>query len=284
MSVDISFVAPIDVLQQRKNVPSMIIDTRPYAQYVAGHIPGAIWMGWEVWCENAPVHAGQILTQQGYWGVLKEDREAVGESLGRLGLSNDCPVLVYADGPRSKGREGRIAWMLLYWGICSIALLDGGWSGWLSYGGSSDKEIPICRQRQFHICEQPERRVRLDQLRQELQHNRLAGLIDVRSHAEYAGQQYAYQPRQGRLPGAVHLPFTALFDEPGNFVTKSRYLEQLVPRIGKADRYIACCEVGVRSCLFALLHEAYTGQLVANFDGSVMEWALDATLPMESGC
>ena len=48
-----------------------------------------------------------------------------------------------------------------------------------------------------------------------------------------------------------------------------------------AGRLVACCEVGVRSCLFALLHEIYTGRIIANFDGSIMEWALDTQLPME---
>ncbi len=48
-----------------------------------------------------------------------------------------------------------------------------------------------------------------------------------------------------------------------------------------AQRLVAYCEVGVRSCLFALLHEVYTGQIIANFDGSIMEWALDTQLPME---
>ncbi|HET9920100.1 MAG TPA: hypothetical protein VFQ30_09695 [Ktedonobacteraceae bacterium] len=37
----------------------------------------------------------------------------------------------------------------------------------------------------------------------------------------------------------------------------------------------------MRSALFALLREYYTGQVVANFDGSFMEWALDETLAVE---
>lgn len=40
-------------------------------------------------------------------------------------------------------------------------------------------------------------------------------------------------------------------------------------------------EVGVRSCVFALLHELYTGQIVTNYDGSLMEWALDEELPVD---
>ncbi len=107
-------------------------------------------------------------------------------------------------------------------------------------------------------------------------------MIDARSPSEYAGHSYDYQPRRGRLPGAVNMPFTDLFDEAGNYVTKNAYFERLPPQIFNADRRVAYCEVGVRSCLFALLHEIYTGQVVANFDGSAMEWALNRTLPMES--
>jgi 3-mercaptopyruvate sulfurtransferase SseA len=52
-------------------------------------------------------------------------------------------------------------------------------------------------------------------------------------------------------------------------------------QVYSADCLVTYCEVGVRSCLFALLHELYTGQVIANFDGSIMEWALDMELPME---
>jgi len=108
-------------------------------------------------------------------------------------------------------------------------------------------------------------------LKQDYQRNTLPLLIDVRSLSEFKGYGHAYQPRLGRLPGSLHMPFTQLFDDAGYFVTKSVYLQHLTPEIWNADRLVAYCEVGVRSCLFALLHETYTGQVIANFDGSVME-------------
>ena len=124
--------------------------------------------------------------------------------------------------------------------------------------------------------------MRLQQLKQDYQSNTLPLLIDARSLPEYQGQQHAYQPRLGRLPGALHMPFTELFDEAGNYITKSAYLERLPPEVRNADRLVAYCEVGVRSCLIALLHEAYTGLVIANFDGSILDWALDTELPMAS--
>lgn len=239
-------------------------------------------MGWEVWCEEAPAHAGHMLTQPGYWGVLRESTpEALQESLGQAGLSDERPALVYADGPVSKGREARIAWMLLYLGAHSVSLLDGGWRAWLKCGGSSDTTLPVPGDGRFQIRVQEHRRIQLEQLKQDLQGQAPPFLIDVRSQAEFAGHSHDYQPRVGRLPGAVHLPYTSFFDEEGAFVTSRVYMQRLPLKVRNAERCVVYCEVGVRSCIFALLHELYTGRVVANFDGSFMQWALDETLPVE---
>jgi thiosulfate/3-mercaptopyruvate sulfurtransferase len=239
-------------------------------------------MNWDAWCEEAPLHAGHALAQAGYWGVLKVIQTApLREQLQQPGLSNHRPALVYADGPRSKGREARIAWMLLYWGISSVSLLNGGWSAWLNNGGSIDTTTPAPSPGHFQPHLQEHRRVRVQQLKQDYQYGAMPLLIDVRSLPEFQGQRPTYQPRLGRLPGAIHLPFTALFDEAGSYITKTAYLQHLPPQAHTAECLVAYCEVGVRSCLFALLHEVYTGHIIANFDGSVMEWALNTQLPME---
>lgn len=284
MNAHIALITPTELQQRRfHDLSFTIIDARPYHEYIAGHIPGAVWMGWEAWCAEAPVHAGLALARPGYWGILRESTtEALQESLRRLGLSNEYPALVYADGPGSMGREARIAWMLLYLGIHSVLLLDGGWRAWLKSGGSSETSVPSPSDSQFQIQFQEHRRIRLVQLKQALQSNTPPLLIDVRSKAEFAGQCYDYQPRMGRLPGALHLPFSDFFDAEGAFVTKSVYLQRLPPNVSNAERCVAYCEVGVRSCLFTLLHELYTGKVVANFDGSFMEWALDGSLPIEN--
>lgn len=282
MPAAIALITPAELEKDHHYTSYTIIDARPYQDYIAGHMPGSVWMGWEAWCAGAPVHAGHALTRAGYWGVLRESTpEALQESLSRSGLSDERPALVYADGPRSKGREARIAWMLLYLGISSVTLLDGGWRAWLKYGGSSDTNVPTPSGSRFHIRVQAQRRIQLEQLKQDLQSDTPPLLIDTRSKAEFAGQCCDYQPRLGRLPGALHMPYTNFFDEEGAFVTQSVYLQRLPPAVSSAERCVAYCEVGVRSCIFALLHELYTGTVVANFDGSFMEWALDETLPVE---
>ncbi|GAC1373853.1 MAG: hypothetical protein NVS2B12_13930 [Ktedonobacteraceae bacterium] len=283
MTVEIVVLSPSQVGQQfNDDARYSIIDARPYADFVAGHIPGAVWMGWEDWCAPAPAHAGQTLAQPGYWGALKEHSSGeLQEPLRQLGLSNECPVLVYANGVRSMGREARVAWMLLYWGLASVSLLSGGWSAWLSLGGVSETATVLPSYGNFTIQVQPARRIQLDQLKQHLANTTMPILIDTRSQAEFSGYKNSYQPRLGRLPGSIHIPYTDFFDEASYFVTRSVYLQRLPQEVSNGKHFVGCCEVGIRSCLFALLHEAYTGQVVANYDGAVMEWALTRELPME---
>lgn len=258
-----------------------ILDTRPYSHYLEGHIPGAVWMGWDIWCEDAPAHAGLALKQPGYWGILKNDTpEALADTLGQFGVSNDRPVLIYADGPRSKGREARVAWMLLYFGLPSVSLLNGGWSVWLRQQGDIETSILHPSYSHIRLDIQEHRRVRLRQLLDAIQYGSHPLFIDTRSYQEYIGQLYDYQPRLGRIPEAIHMPYTDFFDDEGYFVTRDNYLRRLPSEVRFASQCVPYCEVGVRSCLFALLHELYAGQVIANFDGSLMEWSLDKTLPM----
>ena len=276
----ISLISPNEL--QDNTSAFHILDTRSYAHYLQGHIPGAVWMGWDIWCEDAPVHTGSALKQSGYWGILKDDTpEALADKLGQFGVSNDRPILIYADGSHSKGCEARVAWMLLYFGLPSVSLLNGGWSAWLRQGG--DVQTTKLRFSYSHIRLniQENRRVRLYQLLDAMKQGSHPLFIDTRSYEEFIGQRYDYQPRLGRIPGAVHLPYTDFFDDEGYFVSRDNYLQRLPPEILSVSQRIPYCEVGVRSCLFALLHELYTGQVIANFDGSIMEWALNKTLPME---
>jgi len=217
-----------------------------------------------------------------FLGILKDDApEILADKLGQFGVSDDRPILIYADGPHSKGCEARVAWTLLYFGLSSVSLLNGGWSAWLRQGGDVQTIVPHPSYCHVQLHMQEHRRVRLHQLFSTMQHDIHPLFIDTRSYEEFIGQLHDYQPRLGHIPGAIHLPYTDFFDDEGYFVTREIYLQRLPPEVMTASQCIPYCEVGVRSCFFALLHELYTGQVIANFDGSIMEWALDKTLPIE---
>lgn len=260
-----------------------IVDARRRGAFLTGHIPGAVSMGWESWCQPPPALGGPALAREGYWGVLEPIApEACGLRLASLGLSDDRAIVVYADGPMSKGREGRIAWMLLYFGARHVSLLDGGWSAWLAAGGEVESGEPTPRRGRMRVRHFPERRRTLDELRTAYREGKLPTLVDTRSATEFAGEIESYMPRRGHLPGAQLLNFADLFDGDGRYSTAEAYTAILPSTIRGATSMIAYCEVGVRASLFALLHEIHTGNIVRVYDGSLVEWGLQCDLPVES--
>lgn len=283
-SMGIGIVSPEELIAERvgRFAGAAIFDTRGREAFLAGHISGSMSMTWESWCAQAPDDVEPTLKQSGYWGVVAPIAPVDGdERLADLDLQDGRPIVVYADGPRTRGREARIAWMLLYFGACNVWLLDGGWTGWLASGGNVQAGEAAHAVRPVGVCLRPERRRQLHELREAYHQGTLPVLIDARSQAEFEGEIQEYLPRRGHLPGARLVPFADCFDADGRYVPREFYLTNLVPGIRDAVNMVTYCEVGVRACLFALLHEVYTGIIVPVYDGSLMEWSLQPDLPME---
>ncbi len=264
--------------------PPLIVDARRRSDFESGHIPGAVWMGWEAWCDSAPAAGGRQLAQTGYWGVLASgDRAELGTRLAAHGLSSQVPVVVYGDGARTRGREGRIAWMLFYFGAQHVLLLDGGWSGWLASGGPVELREQRPPRGNFPVRLHEERHRTLAQLRAAYADDSGLLPIDTRSLPEFVGELEPYVPRRGRLTGAVLVSFSDLYSADGRYLTRQHYVHHLPTTVRQAHNPVAYCEVGVRAGLFALMHEAHTGQVVPVYDGSLIEWGLEPDLPVIQG-
>ncbi len=260
------------------------VDARTKDEFLQGHIPGAVLLEWEDWCEAAPSSAGAQIAQPGYWGKLADPVQSeAARRLSRCGLDSSLPIVVYADGIPSKGRDGRIAWMLLYFGAAQVSLLDGGWAAWCAHVGAITAEATILPPGNFALHQREERRITLDQLTNELTGGGVS-LIDTRCVAEYVGDCYDYQPRKGHLPNSRLFPFQDYYDADGNSFTTGQNYRAKLARVGPeldGGNLISYCEVGVRAGTMALLHEIYTGQIVRVYDGSIMEWSHHRDLPME---
>lgn len=264
----------------------LILDSRPIEEFQSGHIPGAVHIAWEQWCEKAPANAGSELHQPGYWGKLADPHGSlVLHKLKELGVSNDSRIVVYADGARSKGREGRIAWMLLYLGAKNVSILNGGWRAWqaLSHAMTCTPRLRTTYGA-FVVTADEKRRADLAQVANVVSDSHPnAFLIDTRGTREFKGELYDYQPKKGKIPGAINLPYRSLLRANGEFIERSDYLELINSRIppGRSlERAILYCEVGVRAAMAALLHEHYAGDTLPVYDASFMEWTLEPSLPV----
>jgi len=282
MSLELLSVEAVRQRMAHNANPFTIIDARDRAAFTACHIPGAIFMGWEEWVEAAPQDADPQLQQEGWWGVL-DDPQALVERIALRGVSSDQPIVVYADGQGSMGRDGRIAWMLLYLGAQSVALLDGGWTQWLLEGGPTSTAPSTPSPVRFTLSVQEQRRVRFPAIRAAYFAGNMPLLVDTRSKDEFDGNEPDYYlPRKGHLSSAALFPFADLYDSNGLFVSREQYLESATTLAPATQPFVTYCEVGVRASSTALLHELYTGTVVPVFDGSLMQWSLDRDLPMES--
>jgi len=99
-------------------------------------------------------------------------------------------------------------------------------------------------------------------------------LLDVRSESEFTGEAgYPCDPRQGHIPGAVHLDVQELV------AADLAGVSALVGAPPGAE-VIAYCHSGSRSALAAEILRAagYTGR---NYVGSWHEWSREAALPVE---
>jgi thiosulfate/3-mercaptopyruvate sulfurtransferase len=266
---------------QQDSARLAIVDARPRSDYTLGHLPGAIWLGWEEWCAPAPSEAGPVLAQPSYWGVLDDSEpERLAEGLGARGLRHDLPIVVYDEGARSWGRAARIAWMLLYVGAESVALLDGTWNAWLAAGYPVTTAAPARILATFRTKRHPERRIKRDELAAAYREGRPPVLLDTRRREDFIGLREPYLPRRGHLPGAHLVPFLDLFDAEDRLISREQYLALLPAEARAARSLVAYCEVGVRASGVALIHEWYTGQIVLVYDGSLMEWGLSPDLPV----
>ncbi len=192
----------------------LVVDARPRAAYLEGHIPGARHMAWEEWCAPGPTSNHPITGQPGYWGRLEDDsahaRTHYARQLEAHGVTHAQPVVVYADGAPSKGREGRIAWMLLYLGVRDVALLDGGWSAWRLAGGpvAPGAEPAPSSACSFSGVIQARRRALLPTLRQAYAAGRLPLPIDTRAAADFAGHVLPTCPAWAICRGPFCCPTT----------------------------------------------------------------------------
>ena len=97
-------------------------------------------------------------------------------------------------------------------------------------------------------------------------------LLDVRSRGEYDGDAgYGCDPRQGHIPGAIHVPWQELAAAAGGGGDAVRRL--VAERGGDASRpLVAYCHSGQRSGVAVAALRA-AGVSAENYEGSWHEWS-----------
>jgi thiosulfate/3-mercaptopyruvate sulfurtransferase len=249
-------------------------DTEAYGR---GHLRGALAVHWR--------HDLQDPVRRDFIGP-----EAFAALMDRLGIDNDTEVVLY--GGNSNWFAAYACWYFKFYGHQAVRLLDGGRKTWELEGRPLTTEVPpVTPTRGYRVDGQAEEtRALRGQVEQALGRPG-AGLVDVRSPAEYSGEIMAppHLPqegaqRRGHIPGAANIPWSKAVDpETGAFLPtgqlRSLYEGQgLTPDL----EVVAYCRIGERSVhTWFVLHELLGYPSVRNYDGSWTEWGSLVGAPIE---
>ena len=189
-----------------KNPAGLVLDVRTKQQYLAGHIPGAVWVNAAAWGKAFTPNASAI-----EWS----------KRLGDAGIEIGKPVIIC--GGDDVRDPCRIWWILRYWGVPDVKMLNGGWSAWQAAGGKVAKEethpearnaqrsrlkrivlprrIQIAQSAQRHGSSNPRRAVDRGVLWRHC--DRKAQRLDSRRHSSRMERVHRFQNEEIQVAGGV---------------------------------------------------------------------------------
>jgi 3-mercaptopyruvate sulfurtransferase SseA len=241
-----------------------VLDVRDRGAYQAGHIPGAVWVDPVNWAKGFGPGA-----DAGVWS----------RKIGDLGIRPDTPVVVYDAGGVQNG--ARIWWILRYWGIRDVRLLNGGWRAWSAAGGKVDREESKPKQVAVELKPEPARLATKAQILAGLKGSDSGQIIDTRSSDEFCGKAETAK-RNGTIPGAKHLEWKDTFDPKTGRVKSASELARLFRETGLdvGKPATTFCQSGGRASVMAFVLELMGDREVRNYYRSWAEWGNDETTPI----
>jgi thiosulfate/3-mercaptopyruvate sulfurtransferase len=238
------------------------------AQYLRGHLPGAIHV---YWLEELSAADTTVTT-------FLPSSEEVAEQLGRLGITHDKVVVAYSDGGNLYA--SRLWHVLAHYGHERVALLDGGIEKWQAEGRPIEQAAISPAPARF----EPRRSgwlrgIDATEILERLDDPEFQ-LVDVRGPAEYSGEQRR-AARGGHIPGAVLWPWEENLKPDGTLRDRAEIRARAkAAGLLREQELVTYCQGGVRAAHAALALRAAGYPRVRIYDGSWADWGNDPALPV----
>lgn len=271
---DLPAIVSTDWLEKNlKNDKLIVLDVRKVEYYQEGHIPGAVNDFYRAWSFKKADLSAEV-----------PDMDDLFDLVGSAGIRPDSHVVVVGkmDTWQERVHIARVACTLNYAGVADVSLLDGGHIKWAREGKPESKKTVKPKPITFKGQINRNIFVKKDYI---LKNMAKILLVDVREPAFFTGQKKAeVATKAGRIPGAVNLPTSWIFEKDGTFKQKEE-MESLAASVIGKDRereIITYCDTGTCCPTWHfMLKEVLGYKRVYLYDGSIEEWTADPGAPVQ---
>lgn len=246
--------------------------------YAAGHIPGAVYSNY--------AKAGWRTTDADGTPGQMPAINALEELIGGLGIDNDDHVIVVSGGTSAldMGSATRVYFTFKLLGHDEVSILDGGMKGYRANAANPvETGIVTPEPARFIASPRPELLADKEEVLAAVESG--VQLVDNRPNNQYLGVlRHPRASRYGTIPGAVNLPENWLTVDNGGRFRDAAELAALQKSAGVAAQgaQINFCNTGHWASLgWFVSHELLGNEEAKLYDGSMVEWTADASLPVE---
>ena len=242
--------------------------------YLAGHLPGAVYVSWPDDLSAPPPSSGHPR-----W--MLQSAEDFARAMTRLGIGDNTTVVGYDS---EGGHHAARLWLALRrFGHDRMAVMEGGIQKWIAEGrplesGARSVDKPgvfTPRPRESVVASKEEvlAAVRSGD----------PWLLDVRRDSEFTGVEKR-AARGGHIPGAVNILWKEALKDDWTLRDADELEEFYVNAgFGPETSTITYCQAGVRAAFTHLVLTALGHDDVRTYDGSWEEWGNDPVLPIITG-
>jgi thiosulfate/3-mercaptopyruvate sulfurtransferase len=260
----------IVVLDASRHLPDAGRD--PRAEYEAAHIPGARFL------ELASLVDDTSAVPQ---ALPRPDQLA--EQFAKLGIAPGARLIIYDD---SAVKTAARAWfMATSQGFADVAILNGGLAKWRSENRPLESGNPdVTPAKPVRLAPATNVATKADMLAN--LESKTEQILDARSAARVfgAGTDPVHGGENGRIPGALNLPFGAVFNGDGTFKSRDELRTGFVAAGVDLDRpVVTTCGSGVTASVLLFALHLIGKSDIRLYDGSWSEWNADPGTPKAQG-
>ncbi len=233
------------------------------------HIPGSAFA--DLFTLSAPDRPRRSMTAP--------SAEWFAARIGELGVSDDNYVVVYDR--RENMWAARLWWLLRSFGFDNAAVLDGGWTAWRQAGE------PVCSTpcgyppATFHVARRPGMFAGQDEVLAAIADPRVC-LVNALGRRQHRGEVNEYG-RRGHIPGSRNVTAWEILDRETQCYRPLPELRRKVGPVLESERVITYCGGGAAASSLANVLVRLGHRDVAVYDGGLLEWCADRSLPLETG-